>query len=116
MYVPTLPSDTHTLTGPWSRLQPHSQNPPDGDLAGEDLLPLRLGLASQVCQGWVKRQGRLFCMVCVLKASAVKRQLVGSWFQGPLAELGTAVPLGPSWCQRGIGYKDWCLSLRAKTF
>lgn len=62
---PALPSDTHTLTGPWSRLQPRSQNPPDGDLAGEDVLPLRLGLASQVCRGWVK-QGRGVCFAwCV---------------------------------------------------
>ena len=34
-------------------------------------------------------------MVCVLKASEVKRQLAGSWFLGPLAGLGTAIPLGP---------------------
>lgn len=34
-------------------------------------------------------------MVCVLKASDVKRWLAGSWFLGPLAGLGTAIPLSP---------------------
>lgn len=37
-------------------------------------------LAGQVCLGFVKQPGHLFCMVCLLKVSDVKRQLSGSWF------------------------------------
>ena len=104
---------THTRSQARGPASSPTARTPDGDLAGEDVLPLRLGLASQVCRGWVKWQGRLLCMVCVLKASVVK-----SWE----LVLGAPGRAGHGCTSRSLlvpkrhRYRDWCLSLRAETF
>lgn len=112
---PALPSDTHTRSqgrGPAS--SPAARTPLMVTWQVKTCCPLGLGWPARCAGAGLNRAGEsVLHGVC---AESIGGEETACWelVPGAPGRAGHGHTSRPSWCQRGTGYQDWCLSLRAK--